>query len=58
MHARMRLAFGKEPAQRRKMRHAMDRMRCGKKISRAQIGALDRIIAEMVIKPRPPGRAQ
>src|SRR5579863_9804043 len=58
MDARMRLAFGKQPAQRREVCHAMNRMRGREKTGRAQISALHRIIAEMVIKPRPPGRVQ
>src|SRR4029077_5353315 len=55
---RVRLAFGKEPAQRRKMGHAMDRMGRGEKAGSAQVDALDGIIAEMLVEPRPPGGAQ
>ncbi len=36
----------------------MHGMRSGEKPGRAQIDALDRVVAEMVIEPRPPGRAQ
>src|SRR5208282_1065420 len=40
------------------MRHAVDRMRRREESRRAQIGPLDRVMAEMLIEPRPPGRAQ
>ena len=58
MDAGMRLAFGKQPAQSREMGHAMDGMRRGENAGRAQIDALDQIMAEMIVEPRPPGRAQ
>ena len=58
MNTGMRLALGQEPAQRREMGHAVERMSRGEEIGRAQVGPLDRIIAKMVIEPRPPGRAQ
>ena len=47
MDARMRLALGKEPAQRGEMGDAVHGMRGGKKSGGAQIDAFDRVIAEM-----------
>jgi len=40
------------------MSDAMDGVRRRQKSGGAQMDALDRVIAEMVVKPRPPGRAQ
>src|SRR4029077_9400590 len=53
----MRLAFGKEPAQGRKMGDPMQRMRLVQKTRRAQIGRLDEVKPEMLVEPRPPGCA-
>src|SRR6266850_6954897 len=39
------------------MRHAIDRVRRGQHRGGAQPDALDRIIAEMLVEPRPPYRA-
>ena len=54
----MRLALGEEPAQSCEMGNAMYGMRRREESGGAQIDALDRIIAEMVVEPRAPGRAQ
>ena len=54
----MRLAFGQQPAQGGEMGDAMHGMRGGEETGGTQIDALDRVIAEMVVEPRPPGRAQ
>ena len=55
---RMRLALGEQPAQGREMRDAVDGMRRGEKTCRAQIDSFDRIVAEMIVEPRPPSGAQ
>ncbi len=54
----MRLTLGEQPAQRRKMRHAVDRMGRREISRRAEIKRLDGVMAEMLVEPRPPGRAQ
>ena len=53
----MRIALRQQPRQRGQMRHAIDRVRRGQHGGRAQPDALDRIIAEMLVEPRPPYRA-
>ncbi len=58
MDARMRLALGKQTAQRREMRDAVDGMRRRENTGRAQIDALDQVMAEMLVEPRPPCCAQ
>jgi hypothetical protein len=58
MDARMWLALGKKAAQSREMGHTMHRMRRIEKSRRAQIDTFDRVIAEVIVEPRPPGRAQ
>src|SRR5580658_8987028 len=40
------------------MGNAVHRMRRSEKSGGAQIGAFDRVITEMIVEPRPPGRAQ
>ena len=54
MDAPVRLALGEQPAQRRKMRHAMHGVRRREKAGRAQVEALDRVVTEMFVEPRPP----
>ena len=54
---RMRIALRQQPAERAEMRHAIDGVRGGETGCRAQIDALDRVVAEMLVEPRPPGRA-
>ena len=53
----MRIALGQQPHQRGEMADAIDGMRAAKIIRRAQAQALDRVIAQMLVEPRPPGRA-
>ena len=55
--ARMRIALGQQPHQRGQMGDAIDRVRRGEEIRRAQAHRLHRVIAEMLVEPRPPGRA-
>jgi hypothetical protein len=55
--AGMRLAFGEQAAQCREMDHSVNRMSRGEKRGSAQVQAFHRIIAEMLVEPRPPGGA-
>ena len=47
----------RQPHQRRQMSNAIDRMRTAKIIRGALAQRLDRVMAEMLVEPRPPGRA-
>src|SRR5664280_3114237 len=57
IEAGMRIALGQQPHQRGQMADAIDRVRRREEVRRAQARALHRIIAEMLVEPRPPGRA-
>ncbi len=57
VETRVRIALGQQSHQRRKMRDAVDRVRRGEEIRRAQILPLDAVIAQMLVEPRPPGGA-
>src|SRR5579862_3004850 len=54
----MRLALGKEPAQRGKMCHAVHGMGRREKSGGARLGGFDSIKPEMLVEPRSPRRAQ
>ncbi len=54
---RMRIALRQQAAKRRQMRHAVERLRGCQVGRRAQVEAFDRVEAEMLVEPRPPGRA-
>ena len=55
---RVRLALGKQAAQRRQMSDAVDGVRRRQITARAQIEPFDGVISKMLVEPRPPGRAQ
>ena len=55
---RMWLALGEQPAQCREMSDAVHGVRRREIAGRAQVEALDHIVAEMLVEPRPPRRAQ
>ena len=54
---RMRVALRQQPHQRREMGHAVERMRRRQECRRRADQALDGVVAEMLVEPRPPGRA-
>src|SRR5271155_2751581 len=58
MDRRVLLAFGEQAAQRRQMGHAVYGRGRREETCRAQIEALDCVKPEMLVEPRPPGRAQ
>jgi hypothetical protein len=53
----VRIALRQQPRQRGQVGNAIHRMRRRQHGGRAQPGALDRVIAEMLVEPRPPHRA-
>ena len=55
MNLRMRIALRQQAAERGEMGHAVERMRHRQERRRARIEALDRVEAEMLVEPRPPG---
>ncbi len=52
----VRIALRQQPRQRGQMGHAIDGVRGRQHGGRAQPGSLDRIIAEVLVEPRPPHR--
>ena len=57
VHLRVRIALRQQPAQRRKMGHAIDHMRGGKLRGAMQMQRLDRVMPEMLVEPRAPDHA-
>ncbi len=55
--SRVRIALGQQPAERGEMGHAIDRVRRRRTGSPPQIEPFDRVMAEMLVEPRPPGGA-
>ena len=53
----MRVALRQQPHQRGQMGDAIDRVRRAEEAGGAQVQPLDRVIAEMLVEPRPPGGA-
>ena len=58
VHLRVRIALRQQPAQRREMGDAIDHMRRRKLRGAMQAQRLDRVIAEMLVEPRPPDHPQ
>jgi len=58
VNSRMRIAFGQQAAQRRKVGNPINRMRSGQQVSRAQLQTFDDEMPKMLVKARSPDRAQ
>ncbi len=53
----VRIALGQQPAERAEMGDAVDRMAGGEQARGGQRDPLDLVVPEMLVEPRPPGRA-
>ena len=57
VHVGMRIALRQQPAERREVRDAVDHVRGSQLRRRVQVQHLDRVMAEVLVEPRPPDHA-